>query len=135
MRGAPDKATAPVRTLRLFASSLVLFLILLSLFWSVSRYAQITGIDLARRVLEREFAFQPDVVVYSPKRLELQPPVSESEIGDERSAYRFSYSGLKLLFRANEKYFLRPADRSISAANIVIPDTIDLRFEFHPARL
>lgn len=121
-----------LRRIRLLTASLMVFLLLLSLFWSVSRYAQITGIDLARRVVDRELQFQPDVVVYSAKRLHLQPPVAETELGDENSAYRFAYSGLKLLFRSERKYFLRPADAAASLANIVIAESPELRFELHP---
>ena len=115
--------------LRLIGSSLMVLLLLLSLFWSVARYAEIKGIDLALQV-EDSMPFRPDVSVYSARRLHLPAPVLETDLGDEGSAYRFRYAGLKLLFRSDDRYFLRPVDDSGGRVNIVIADADDLRFEF-----
>jgi hypothetical protein len=111
-----------------FAWSLVIVLLFLSLFWSVSHYAGVRGVDLAIEA-ERRLAFQPSVTIYSAKRLYLQPPVVETKLSATNSAYLYEYTGLKLLFRSGHNYFLRPSDSSDSR-NIVIAESPDLRFEF-----
>ena len=110
------------------AWSLVVVLLFLSLFWTVSHYAAVRGVDLAIEA-EKEVPFQPSVTIYSAKRLFLEPPVVETKLPDANAAYRYRYSGLKLLFRSEHNYFLRPSDPS-DRTNIVIADSPDLRFEF-----
>jgi YHS domain-containing protein len=88
----------------------------------------VRGVDLAIEA-ERRIAFQPSVTIYSAKRLYLQPPVVETELSDANAAYRYEYTGLKLLFRSEHNFFLRPSDPSDSR-NIVIAESPDLRFEF-----
>jgi YHS domain-containing protein len=73
------------------------------------------------------------VVVYSAKRLYLQSPVVETKLDPTDAAYKFAYSGLKLLFRSDHKYFLRPNNPG-AVANIVLPDTLDIRIEFFPGQ-
>lgn len=72
----------------------------------------------------------PDARVFSAKRLYLRPPVVERSLDGQDGAYRFEYTGLKLLFHARTSYFLRPSDGSVSVANIIITDSPELRFEF-----
>jgi hypothetical protein len=119
---------AQVTKLAPFAWSIVAALLLLSLFWSVSHYAAVRGVDLAVEA-ERRVASQPSVTIYSHDRLYLDEPVEETRLGDPDAAYRYRYTGLKLLFRAQANYFLRPADPS-DARNIVIAEAPGLRFEF-----
>ena len=111
----------------------MIVLLFLSLFWTVSRYAAVKGVDLAAEVV-RQLPDRPFVTVYSARRLQLQPPVVETELSQEHSAYRFAYTGLKLLFRSEHKYFLRPSEPSASDVNIVIPEGPELRLEFIGAR-
>ena len=113
------------------AWSLVIGLLLLSLFWSVSHYAGVRGVDLAIDA-EQAIPRQPSVTIYSARRLYLEPPVTERRLPDSTAAYRYRYTGLKLLFRSEHKYFLRPSDPT-DARNIVIAESPDLRFEFAPA--
>jgi len=127
-RASERRVGAEIKGLRLLSASLATLLILLSLFWTVSHYAGVKGVDLALLV-ERTMPSRPDVTIYSAKRLHLQPPVEEKDLGDDGSAYRFSYSGLKLMFRAGHSYFLRPSDPSASDRNIIIPESNDLRIE------
>jgi hypothetical protein len=114
--------------LSVFAWSLLTVLLLLSLFWTVSHYAGVRGVDLARRV-DQSLPGQATVTLYSAKRLGLQPPVKESALAGNDLAYRYVYTGLKLLFRSEHKYFLRPSDTSYPT-NIVIPESDDVRLEF-----
>lgn len=112
------------------AWSLVIVLLFLSLFWAVSHYAGVSGTDLAVKA-EKAIPSQPDVTIYSAKRLFLEPPVVEQQLPDANAAYRYRYRGLKLLFRSEHNYFLRPSDLS-HPTNIVIADSPNLRFEFSP---
>lgn len=105
----------------------IVMLLILSMFWTVSHYALIKGRSLAATV-EASVPSRPDVIIYSEKRLYLQPPVIETRLDPSNAAYNYAYSGLKLLFRSDEKYFLRPSDPT-SRVNIVVPDGLDIRLE------
>ena len=95
------------------------------------RYAVVKGNQLADTV-EAAVPFRPGVILYSEKRLYLQSPVVETKLDPEDATYKYAYSGLKLLFRSNGKFFLRPSDTEASRVNIVIPDGLDVRLElFH----
>lgn len=100
---------------------------MLSLFWNVSHYAVSKGRTLAATV-ERMLPGRPGVIIYSEKRLYLQAPVVETTLDPENAAYKYAYSGLKLLFRSDGKYFLRPSD-PVSRVNILIPDGPAIRVE------
>jgi hypothetical protein len=121
-------STTELTQLRLAASTLMVILLFVSLFWSVQRYAYVKGGDLARQLV-RDLAFRPDVTIYSAKRLQLAAPVTETDLGGDNAEYRFRYTGLKLLFKSDGRYFLRPTDET-SPLNIVVADANDLRFEF-----
>jgi hypothetical protein len=126
-RGSSGKrASGEERGLRLMIAALFPLLLLLGLFWTVSKYAAVKGRDLAALV-EHSLPTFPDVTIYSAHRLELQPPVIERQVGPPESAYPFEYTGLKLLFRSDGRYFLRPSG---SGVNILIPESLDVRFEF-----
>lgn len=121
-----EEPTGEERALRLLAAAVFPLLLLLGMFWTVSKYAALKGRELAA-VVENRMPFLPDVTIYSARRLELQPPVTEREVGSAESAFPFQYTNLKLLFLSDGKYFLRPTG---STLNIVIADSQDLRFEF-----
>jgi hypothetical protein len=110
----------------------IVMLLMVSLFWDVGRYAAVKGNDLASEV-EAELPDLPGAIVYSEKRLYLQPPVVETRLDPENAAYNYAYSGLTLLFRADGKYFLRPSDGE-ARVNIIIPDASDIRLELFPTR-
>lgn len=124
--------TPELRGMQLGLSALVVLLLLLTLFWSVSNYAGNKGIDLALRI-ERTLPAFPDVTVYSAKRLFLPPPTVEIPLEGENGAYRFKYTGLKLLYRTKSTYFLRPDSRP-PQANVFLTESADLRFEFSRPR-
>lgn len=112
------------------AWGLVTVLLLLSAFWTVSHYAAIKGIDFARKAVE-QLPLRPSVTIYSASRLHLEEPVVEEALPGSEGAYRFRYTGLKLLFRADDKLFLRPSDPN-EPRNIVIPEDIGIRVEYAP---
>ena len=123
----PLGSKGPLEGYNVLVTSTIVMLLLLSLFWNVSHYALVKGRTLAATV-EASVPRQPGVILYSAKRLYLQAPVVETRLDPENAAYSYAYSGLKLLFRADGKYFLRPSDLS-SRVNIVIPDGLDVRLE------
>jgi hypothetical protein len=104
------------------------------LFWSVAVYAQARGAREAE-VIAASLHRRPDVTVYSAKRLHLEgADVQEVELQGPEGAYRFRYSGLKLVIRSAGKWFLLPAGwtpRRPGAA-ILLPDRDDLRVELAP---
>lgn len=121
-------STPELNSLRLVSASLYLVLLFLSLFSAVSHYASVKGLELAVAV-EQALPSLPDVTLYSGKRLFLQPPVKEAELGPDSASFRYRYTGLKFLFVSGHHYFLRPSDPEASDLNIVIPESDDLRIE------
>jgi len=119
------------RGVPLLSVILVSMLIATGLVWMVANYAEIKGRELGR-FLVSQLAYQPGVVVYSPKRLQIDAAgVVEKAYSEPDSAYAFRYSGLKLLFRSNGRYFLVPESWSLDGgATIVLPDSETLRLEF-----
>jgi hypothetical protein len=126
-RGAPRRGRS-ASTVPGLAWSLVTVLLLLSAFWTVSHYAAVKGIDFADQAV-RELPTNPSVTIYSVSRLYLEDPVVEQTLPAEEGAYRYRYTGLKLLFRADGKLFLRPSDPS-DQRNIVIPEDLAIRVEY-----
>jgi len=123
--------TPELRGVQLGLSALVVLLLLLSLFWSVSNYAENKGVDLALRI-ERDLSRYPDVTIYSAKRLYLPAPAVETALDGENGAYRFRYTRLKFLYRTKSSYWLRPDVRP-PQPNIFLADSPDVRFEFSRA--
>jgi hypothetical protein len=77
--------------------------------------------------------FRPEVVVYSQRQLHLEPEegVEVTVLDESEEGYRFRYSGLRLLFRDNGRYFLLPNKWvQEKSAVIILPDESWLRFEF-----
>lgn len=128
----PGDGASELHALRKAASTVLMALLLLSLFWSVARYAEVKGIDLALQV-ERSLPQLPNVVVYSARQLHLEHLVKEEQLAGDDSAYRYRYSGLKLLFRSGGRFFLRPDEPSSGAVNIVLPESDEMRLEFEGA--
>jgi hypothetical protein len=109
----------------------VAVVVTLSLFWGVSNYATIVGTNLGRR-LAAELPYRTQVVVYSPKRLEITAPdVKEESLSRADSAYRFRYTGLRLLDHVGGHYFL-VSDGWTPRYGVVIAlsDTDPVRLEF-----
>ena len=131
IRPALAEAADELHGLRVIAIGAILMLLMASLFWNVSHYADVKGRVLARTV-ERELRNQPSVIIYSDKRLYLQPPVIETRLEPTDAAYTFAYSGLKLMFRADRKFFLRPSEH-LPGPNIVLPDGPGIRLEYYKA--
>ena len=130
--GSPPLADA---TTRRAAVALVALLIVLSGFWTASKYADALGRGRAQS-LAAGLGVQPTVTVFSPRRLHIDAPgVTERRLTGRDGAYRYRYAGLRMLVRSNGKYFLVPDGwrRGLSTA-IVLADSADYRFEFGAGR-
>jgi hypothetical protein len=111
--------------------TLVGLLTVVTLFAAVGDWAQALGRDRGVQLAE-DVAKLPGVVIYSKERLQI-PGVTAAKVAEADSAYRFRYSGLKLLVRSGGNYFLISAHWSWPEwPTVVLPDTKDLRFDFVP---
>lgn len=113
--------------------TLVILIALLSLFWTASEYASALGSGRAQD-LAANLEARPGVVILSTRPLALTGSgVTVTDLDQDRGAYRYKYSGLRLLIRSRGDYFLVPDDwtRSNGVA-FVVPDVPTLLFEFTP---
>jgi len=131
-RAGPESTVTPAaRGGPPLSTILVAMLIAVGLVWEVANYAEIKGRELGA-FLADQLEFQPGVVVYSPKRLHIDTGgVVETGFPEPESAYGFRYTGLKLLFRANDRFFLVPESWTVDGGTtIVLRDSDELRMEF-----
>ena len=121
-------------SMRATALTLVALLVVLSGFWTASRYADALGRGRAER-LAATLQLRPQVTVFAPKRLALAAGgVVERRLAGG-GAYGYSYSGLRLLVRSGGKYFLLPDGWTRARGSaIVLADSPDYRFEFGAGR-
>lgn len=133
VKAASAKARVPFGdvTTRRAAVTLVALLIVLSGFWTASKYADALGRGRAQD-LAASLSAQPGVTVFSPRRLHIDAPgVTERRLTGEDGGYRYRYAGLRLLVRSNAKYFLVPDGwRRAGGIAIVLADSAEYRFEF-----
>jgi hypothetical protein len=120
----------------LLSATLVVLLMVLSLFWAASDYATALGTGRAE-VLAGQLVRQPGVVIYAKQRLHLGAAgVVETDLGDPASIYRYSYRGLRLVFGTAESYVLVPVRWSRpTGVAIVLPRTDSVHLEFITAGL
>ena len=108
-------------------------LALLGIFWASSLYASALGRGRAQALAEN-LPKQPAVTVFSVRSLGIDAAgVTATVISAAGTAYRFRYSGLRLLIRSADKYFLVNDGWSRErGVTIVLRDTSDIRVEFTP---
>ncbi|MGY1762285.1 hypothetical protein ACI79G_15180 [Geodermatophilus sp. SYSU D00779] len=109
-------------------------LVILSLFWAASLYADALGRGRAQQ-LGASLTLQPRVTVYSERPLAIDPAVATTAQLDaaEGGRYLYRYSQLRLLIRSDDKYFLLPDDWTLATGTVlVIPDSPEVRVEFAP---
>jgi hypothetical protein len=112
---------------------LVAVLVTINLLWAITYFADALGRGDGYRLAARHFSDQPAAVIYSTKRLFLDPfgGVDETSLGDKDAAYKFRYSNLRLLIRSGGKYFLVPSGYSTAdPVVIVLSDNDAVRVEF-----
>jgi hypothetical protein len=130
-RDAPD-AVVPLPSWQApLTKALVAVLVTISLFWSASNYAEVLGEWLARNT-RSQLGELTRVVVYSPKQLLIDAPaVKEELLGGPDAAYRYRYTGLRLLEHTGGRYFLI-SDGWTEHYGVVVmlADTDPVRLEF-----
>jgi hypothetical protein len=92
-------------------------LVVVSLFWATSDYANSRGLSEARR-LAHDITVDPAVTIYSKKDLAIHPLAPGSGAGGKcavlrvqhfrTGAYRFAYSGFTFLLQSGGNYFVTP---------------------------
>jgi len=129
-RGQPRR-TESIASVRATAIALVALLVVLSGFWTASEYAEALGRGRAQQ-LAATLHLRPQVTVYAPKRLAIDAGgVSEERLAGDDVAYRYRYSGLRLLVRSGGQYFLVPDGWTRrDGTAIVLADSSSYRFEF-----
>jgi hypothetical protein len=130
----PDDAqvVAPWERLAVVAAT---FVVIACLFWASSLYADALGRGRAA-ALAQSLSSRPLVTVYSTKSLGLDAPgVTETQIGDPQAMYHYRYSGLRLLIRSDDRYFLLSDNWSPATGRaVVLKDASDIRIEFTVGR-
>jgi hypothetical protein len=121
--------------LRTMGVSLVLMLIVLSVFWAATNYAQAYGRGRALH-FAHNLNSRPGVIIYAKDRLFLAAPgIKEEELPQANSAYHYRYTGLRLLIESGSKFFLLPTDWNPQEGSvIVLLDNDRLRLELIPGR-
>jgi len=101
------------------------------LFWSWGSYAHTVGDRAAQRTMA-ELGNRTEVLIFSARSLGIAGPgVHVDAIGSDGSVYRFRYTGLRLLLRSGDTYFLLPKGwHRGDASVIVLPPSDEMRLEF-----
>lgn len=110
-------------------------LIIVSLFWGTSLYAGALGRGRAIQV-ETNLSRRPATIVYTKTSLSLPSPVTETRIAAPDSQYKFRYTNLRLLVLSDQKYFLLPDGWTHEGGTaVVLRDDDNIRVEFQPGAL
>jgi hypothetical protein len=114
---------------------LVATIVFLSLFWTTKDLAQALGRGQARE-LERSLDQQPGTIVYSERDLNLDATgVTEELLPGGETAFIHRYSGLRLLIKSDDRYFLIPNDWTHDdGVTILLLDDDSIRIEFEPGQ-
>lgn len=108
-------------------------LIVGGLFWVLGSYADRAG-ERAAHKLTLEISSRPDVSVYSEQRLGLGGAGTGIEVRGltgENYRYLFRYTGLRLLLRSGERYFLLPKGWNAGEdAVVILTESESVRLEF-----
>ncbi len=106
-------------------------LVVLSVFWAASAYADALGRGRAQD-LARDLTALHAVTLYSQGSLAVDAEHARAEplVGER---YSVRYTGLRLLTHAGDRYFLLPDDWTrATGVVLVIPDGPEIRVEFEP---
>jgi hypothetical protein len=114
---------------------LVVMIVFLSLFWTTKDLAQALGRGQALE-LERSLDQQPGAIVYSERDLNLDATGVTEELQPGReTAFTYRYSGLRLLVKSDDRYFLVPNGWTHrDGVTILLRDDESLRIEFEPGQ-
>jgi hypothetical protein len=115
--------------------ALLVALVTVTLFWQTERLASLGGEALAQDIQDNMGDRLESIELFSTKDLHIAGPgVRATTFTDANSAYRYQYSGLYLLQRSGDKYFLLTAGWDTGNGRlIVLPDNPSIRVEFGPS--
>jgi len=133
---------ASLTALRIVAGAVVL----VSLFWATSEYADARGRELAAK-LAADLKISPSVTIFSKENL----GIAASDFGDpacplvvmtqsRKASYRYRYDGLTLLVRSGGKYFVTatPPDKEQAWESwwpvLVVPEDAGVRVQVSRGR-
>jgi hypothetical protein len=105
-----------------------------TLFWQTERLASLGGEALAQDIQDNMSDRLKSIELFSAKDLHITGPgVRTTTFTDPDSAYGFAYSGLYLLQRSGDKYFLLTTGWDTNDGRlIVLADNTSIRVEFGP---
>jgi len=103
-----------------------------TLFWQTERLASLGGEALAQDIQDNMSDRLNSITLFSTKDLHISGPgVRTTSFTDKNSAYGFEYSGLYLLQRSGDKYFLLTTGWDTDEGRlIVLADDPGIRVEF-----
>ncbi len=101
------------------------------LFWAWGSHASNVG-EVAARDDAEHLPYEAEVLIFSAQRLGLAGPgVDVDPIGDEDSVHRFRYTGLRLLLRSGDRYFLLAKEWQPGRDSVfVLSESDQVRLEF-----
>ncbi|WET82269.1 hypothetical protein P3102_14215 [Amycolatopsis sp. QT-25] len=110
-------------------------LVSIGLFWSVGDYSGAVGTSRAYEAAG-VIPTRPAATLYSAESLNLTANgVVQVKCADAGAAYKYRYTGLKLLLQSGGQHVFLPANwRASTGVAFVIPKTDKLRLEFGPPR-
>jgi hypothetical protein len=116
------------------AVALLVALVTVLLFWQTERLASLGGEALAQDIKDNLGARLTQVELYSVTDLHIEGPgVTASSLGGKEGEYAYRYSGLYLLQRSGDKYFLLTDGWNEDQGRLVVlPDNSGIRVEFGP---
>jgi hypothetical protein len=116
------------------AVGILVALVTVILFWQTERLASLGGEALAQDIKDNLGDRLTRVELFSVTNLHLDGPgVTTERIGAAEGEYGYRYSGLYLLQRSGDKYFLLTDGWDEDQGRLVVlPDNSDIRVEFGP---
>ena len=116
------------------AVALLVSLVTVLLFWQTERLASLGGEALAADIKNDIGGRLTRVELYSVADLQIEGPgVTASSLGGKEGEFAYRYSGLYLLQRSGDKYFLLTDGWNADQGRLVVlPDNSGIRVEFGP---
>jgi hypothetical protein len=116
------------------AVGLLVALVTVLLFWQTERLASLGGEALAQDIKDNIGDRLTRVELFSVADLRIEGPgVTATTLGGKEGEYSHRYSGLYLLQRSGEKYFLLTDGWNAGKGRLVVlPDNSGIRVEFGP---
>jgi hypothetical protein len=112
--------------------ALLAALVTVTLFWQTERLASLGGEALAQDIQDNMSDRLQSIRLFSAKDLHIAGPgIRTTTFTDANSAYGYEYSGLYLLQRSGDKYFLLTDGWDNDTGRlIVLPDSATIRVQF-----